>query len=95
MLRLAARGLTTREIAEPLHLAQDRRPPHPARLHEDRRVDPGRRRPLGDAARRRLARARPGGGGLVDPPRRRHGLKVGAVRPDGPDRRPAILLHRE
>ena len=35
------------------HLAQDRRPSHPAHLRQDRRVDPRRRRALGDAARRR------------------------------------------
>ncbi len=41
------------------HLPQDRRPPHPAHLHEDRRLDPSRRRSLGDAERlrRRLKRA--------------------------------------
>ena len=33
-----------------LHLAQDRRPPHPAHLRQDRRVDAGRRCALGDAA---------------------------------------------
>ena len=35
------------------HLPQDRRPPHPAHLHEDRRLDPSRRRSLGDAERLR------------------------------------------
>ena len=33
-----------------LHLTQDRRPPHPAHLRQDRRVDAGRRGALGDAA---------------------------------------------
>ena len=52
--RLAARGLTTRADRRPArHLAQDRRPPHPAHLRQDRRVDAGRRRAVGDAARRR------------------------------------------
>ena len=37
----------------PLHLTEDRRPPHPARLHEDRRLDASCRRPVGDATRRR------------------------------------------
>ena len=57
VLRLAARGLTTRAIAErALHLAEDRRPPHPARLREDRGVHPRRRGALGDAERdRRLS----------------------------------------
>ena len=54
VLRLAARGLTTREIADRLVISpEDRRPPHPAHLRQDRGLDPRRRRPLGDAARRR------------------------------------------
>ena len=36
-----------------LHLAEDRRPSHPARLHEDRGLDASGRRPVGDATRRR------------------------------------------
>ena len=48
------KGLTTREIADRLvHLAQDRRPPHPAHLRQDRRVDASRGGAVGDAARRR------------------------------------------
>jgi HD-GYP domain-containing protein (c-di-GMP phosphodiesterase class II) len=42
-----------------LHFGQDRRPPHPACLHQDRGIDPSRRRPVGNTARtRRLSRAR-------------------------------------
>ena len=49
VLRLAAAGLTTQADRRPaLHLAEDRRPPHPARLHEDRGVDPRRRGAVGD-----------------------------------------------
>ena len=54
VLRLAAQGLTTREIADRLvHLAEDRRPPHPAHLHQDRGVDSSRGGAVGDAARGR------------------------------------------
>jgi hypothetical protein len=35
-----------------LHLTEDRRPPHPARLRQDRCLDACRRRPVGDATRR-------------------------------------------
>ena len=54
VLRLAARGLTTRaDRRSALHLTQDRRSPHPAHLRQDRRLDPRRRRAMGDAARSR------------------------------------------
>ena len=36
-----------------LHLPQDRRPPHPAHLRQDRRIDPSRRRTVGLSTRRR------------------------------------------
>ena len=39
------------------HLAQDRRPPHPAHLRQDRHLDASRGRALGDAARRRAVTA--------------------------------------
>ena len=41
-----------RDRGSPLHLAQDRRPPHPAHLRQDRRFDAGRGSSLGDAAHR-------------------------------------------
>ena len=54
VLRLVADGPTTREIADAaVHLGEDRRPPHPAHLHEDRRLQPRRRHPLGGGARDR------------------------------------------
>ena len=54
VLRLAAQGTDdARDRGSPRHLAQDRRPPHPAHLHQDRRVDAGRGRAVGDAERRR------------------------------------------
>ena len=47
-----------RDRRSALHLWQDRRPPHPAHLPQDRRIDPSRGRPVGDAAHRRpVARA--------------------------------------
>ena len=50
VLRLAARGLTTRrDRRSALHLSQDRRSPHPAHLRQDRHLDTRRRRSLGDA----------------------------------------------
>ena len=54
--RAAARGQGThdaRDRRSALHLAEDRRPPHPAHLRQDRRVDASRRGAVGDAARRR------------------------------------------
>ena len=60
--RAAARGARThhtRDRRPARHLAQDRRPPHPEHLHQDQRLDPGRRRALGDAARRRQLSAVP------------------------------------
>ena len=54
VLQLAARGPHhPGDRGSARHLAQDRRPPHPEHLHQDQRQDPGRRSPLGDAARRR------------------------------------------
>ena len=54
VLRLAAEGPhDARDRRPALHLAQDRRPPHPAHLRQDRRVDAGRRGAVGDAAHRR------------------------------------------
>ena len=41
-----------RDRRPPLHLTQDRRPPHPAHLRQDRRLDAGRGGSLGDAAHR-------------------------------------------
>ena len=53
VLRLAARGLTTDDIAGRLYISpQNRRPPHPAHLRQDRRIDAGRGSSLGDAAHR-------------------------------------------
>ncbi len=46
-----------RDRRTPLHLAEDRRPPHPARVHEDRSIDPSGGCPVGDAERRRSLRA--------------------------------------
>ena len=47
VLRLVARGLSNKEIAGATgHLAQDRRQPHRAHLHEDRHLEPGRRASL-------------------------------------------------
>ena len=55
VLRLVADGRTARRHRRAaLHLRPDRRAPHPARLHEDRRERPCRRNPLGRRARRRL-----------------------------------------
>lgn len=53
VLRLASRGLTTRDRRQTLHLTKDRRPPHPAGLHQDRGINPSRSRPVGDATCRR------------------------------------------
>ena len=54
------RAHDARDRGSARHLAQDRRPPHPEHLHQDQRLDPGRRRALGDAARaRRLGDGRP------------------------------------
>ena len=54
VLHLAARGLTTKAIAaRALHLAEDRRPSHPARLHEDRGLDASGGGAVGDGARAR------------------------------------------
>ena len=51
------RGLTTRaDRRSALHLAQDRRSPHPAHLRQDRRLDTSRRRAVGHATRRRPQR---------------------------------------
>ena len=59
VLRLAAKGLTTRaDRRSALHLSQDRRSPHPAHLRQDRRVDTRRSRAVGDAAHRRPVTAR-------------------------------------
>ena len=57
VLRLAAQGAhDAPDRRSARHLAQDRRPPHPAHLQQDRRVDASRRRAVGDAARRRHRR---------------------------------------
>jgi HD-GYP domain-containing protein (c-di-GMP phosphodiesterase class II) len=50
VLRLLARGLSNKQIAD-RDLAQDRRKPRRAHLLEDRRIDPCGRRPVRDAAR--------------------------------------------
>ncbi len=92
VLRLAARGLTTRaDRRAALHLPQDGRPPHPARLHEDRRLHARRRRPLGDAERDRglrscaaaaiRRRARAGGASPSRAPGARAGARRGAGAP--------------
>ena len=60
VLRLVADGRTAGEIADAaVHLVEDRRAPHPAHLHEDRRLQPRRGDPLGRQApgRRRRRRA--------------------------------------
>jgi len=63
VLRLATRGLTTRQDRRSAdHVTQDRRSPHPAHLRQDRHIDASRRRPVGDAARRRPVSA-----GAADP----------------------------
>ena len=57
--RAATRGQGTHDAPDrrsALHLAQDRRPPHPAHLRQDRHLDASRRRAVGDAARRRAVR---------------------------------------
>ena len=54
VLRLAARGLDdAADRRSALHLSEDRRPPHPAHLRQDRRLDTRRRRALGHATFRR------------------------------------------
>ena len=70
----AARGDGTHDASDrrpAVHLAEDGRPPHPARVHEDRGVDARRRRPLGDAARHRPVRC--SSPGRSSTPRRRRG----------------------
>ena len=52
----ATRGQGTHDAPDrrsALHLSQDRRPPHPAHLRQDRHVDTRRRRAVGDATFRR------------------------------------------
>ena len=53
VLMAAGRTHHERDRRPALHLIKDRRPPHPARLHQDRGIDPSRRRPVGDAKCRR------------------------------------------
>ena len=68
VLRLVADGRTAGEIAtRAVHLAADRRAPHPEHLHEDRRVEPRRRHALGRDAPRRGRRPRQLTAGRVEP----------------------------
>ena len=48
---MLARGLQTKQVARALGISgEDRRPPHPERVREDRRLDPRRRDPVRDGA---------------------------------------------